>query len=159
MNTLIILAAKYFIVISCIIAAWAVWRAAAPKRFEFLARFVGAGALSLILAKIAGALYYDPRPFFSQHIVPLIPHAADNGFPSDHTLLAAWIGFSIFIINRRLGILALGVAILVGLSRIAAHVHSPIDIIGSFVISCLAVLIVFNLPWPKKSASDTPESK
>src|SRR5918911_1623581 len=45
--------------------------------------------LSYVFAQVGGLLYYDPRPFAVGHFQPLIPHAADNGFPSDHALVAA----------------------------------------------------------------------
>src|SRR5437588_12536207 len=48
-------------------------------------------AIAYIAAQIGGALYQDPRPFAVDHFRPLIAHAADNGFPSDHGLLAAAI--------------------------------------------------------------------
>jgi len=33
-------------------------------------------------------------------------------------------------------------AVLVGWARVAAHIHHPIDIIGSFVLAALSVAIV-----------------
>ena len=91
--------------------------------------------LSYIAAKIISHFYFDPRPFVVGNFTPLIPHAADNGFPSDHTLLGAAIAFAIFRFNKKLGLLLLFFAILVGFSRVLAGVHHASDIAGSIVIA------------------------
>ena len=98
--------------------------------------------LTLITAKIAGFLFYDPRPFVSGHFIPLIKHAADNGFPSDHALLSFALASLIFVFDRKLGTLAFLIGILVGYSRVYVGVHSPLDIIGSFVISVIVAALV-----------------
>ena len=43
-----------------------------------------AGLLTVGVVKLAGALYAHPRPFVVFHAAPLVAHAADNAFPSDH---------------------------------------------------------------------------
>lgn len=101
--------------------------------------------LTYVLAKIAGKLYYDPRPFVVDHIKPLIPHAANNGFPSDHTLITSAIAALVFVFNKKWGIGLAVLALLVGVGRIYAHIHSPIDIAGSFLISAGVVAIVIIL--------------
>ena len=49
------------------------------------------GTLAEILTQLGGSLFNDPRPFAVGHFRPLIPHVTDNGFPSDHALLAAFL--------------------------------------------------------------------
>src|SRR5205085_658414 len=44
---------------------------------------VAAMCLGLLLERALGR----PRPFVALGIVPLVPHAADSSFPSDHTLV------------------------------------------------------------------------
>lgn len=98
--------------------------------------------LIFIVAKIASHFFYDPRPFVVHHIKPLIPHASDNGFPSDHTLISAAFASVLYVFTKKWGIIAGVLAILVGLSRIYAQIHSPIDILGSIVISVVVVWVV-----------------
>lgn len=111
-----------------------------------------AGALmsgvGFALSRIAGALYNDPRPFVTEHILPLIPHVADNGFPSDHALLGAVVAMIVFHFNRRLGVFLLILTLCVGVSRVLARVHHPIDIVGSFGIALLASGLVFHIIMP-----------
>ncbi len=76
-----------------------------------------------------------------EHVQPLITHAADNGFPSDHTLLTMTIASILFLYNKRLGIVLAILAVIVGYSRVLAKVHHPVDIFGSIVIAIIATYI------------------
>lgn len=49
---------------------------------------VVAVALALALNVTFGAVIFEPRPFITQHIQRLIPHAADDSFPSDHAAVS-----------------------------------------------------------------------
>src|SRR5205809_383729 len=93
--------------------------------------------LSYILAFIAGKLYFDPRPFASNHFKPLIAHVANNGFPSDHALLSFTLASIVFVFNKKWGIVLFILGLFVSSARVVAGIHSPIDILGSFVISVL----------------------
>lgn len=112
------------------------------KRFSVFA------AVSLVVAygvgKLAEMLWYNTRPFVVDGTTPLIAHAANNGFPSSHTLLAATIASIIFVYNRKLGTVLWVLALAVGLSRVAAHIHHLIDIAGSVVI---AVVVVWAIEY------------
>lgn len=141
MNSLIIFVAKYFFLLSLVILGTYWFRAKRPVKIRLLERLTLGGVLAFALAALAGHLHYDTRPFVTHHLVPLIPHAPDNGFPSDHALLTAFLGFSVLLYSRTLGGVLLLIAFLVGAARVAAHIHNPQDIVGSFVIAALSVAI------------------
>jgi membrane-associated phospholipid phosphatase len=97
-----------------------------------------AGFLAWLLSGIAGALYFNPRPFVEHNIQPLFAHGPDNGFPSEHTVLAMTLTSVIYFYRRRLATAALAMTLLVGAGRVWAHVHSWIDIAGGLVIGAAA---------------------
>lgn len=90
--------------------------------------------ISYIISRIAGALYYDPRPFVAGHFVPLIAHVADNGFPSDHVLLTGALAMIVWFYNKKLGVVLWAIALLIGWARVYVGIHHVTDIIGSIVI-------------------------
>ncbi len=141
MNSIIIFVAKYFFVVSILLVASYWIRASASVKIELTWRLALGGVLAFALAALAGHLYFDPRPFVTHHLIPLIPHSRDNGFPSDHALLTAFLGFTMLLYSRTLGLTLLVVAFLVGTARVAAHIHNPRDIVASFVIAALAVAL------------------
>ena len=94
----------------------------------------------VVLIKLAAAIHTDPRPFVvDPSIKPLFAHPADNGFPSDHTALAATVALLVMMYRRWLGALLLAASIVVGAARMAAHVHHGQDIVAGLLIAALAV--------------------
>lgn len=90
--------------------------------------------LAYIASRIAGLLYFDPRPFVVGHFIPLIAHAPDNGFPSDHVLLTGAIAMVIWFYNKKLSAILWAVALLIGWARIYGGIHHVADIAGSIAI-------------------------
>jgi membrane-associated phospholipid phosphatase len=96
----------------------------------------------VVLIKFAAAIHTDPRPFVvDPSIKPLFAHPGDNGFPSDHTALGATVALLVMIYRRWLGTVLLVAAIVVGVARMAAHVHHGQDIAAGVLIAVLAVSI------------------
>ncbi len=142
MDSLIVFVAKYFLYLSVAIVGVYWLRASTNDKFSLAWKLVDGGILALAMARVSAHFYYDTRPFVAHHIKPLFAHAADNGFPSDHALLTSFLGFSLLAYSRRIAAVLLGIAVLVGWARVAAHVHSPIDIIGSFVFAGVSAAII-----------------
>ena len=144
---LIVLSAKYLIVLSVLIAIFFLFRMRSSPHLLKQAAIMGSIILMLtyVAAKIAKLFYFDPRPFVVGNFAPLIPHIADNGFPSDHTLLAAAIAAIVTKYNWRLGIILWILALLIGTARVLAGVHHTIDILGSLIIAGTVAWIAFKI--------------
>lgn len=136
MDSIVVFLANYLIFVIGLLAIFVAYRVKNRRQFVLAAAL--AGILAWDLSTIAGALYYNPRPFVSQGIEPLIPHGPDNGFPSQHTLLAMTLTSVIYFYRRWLAAVALVLTLLVGAGRAWAHVHSWIDILGGLVIAAIA---------------------
>jgi undecaprenyl-diphosphatase len=138
MDNLIIFCAKYLfiIVVLLFLLAWA--QAGKKHKLEMALAIITAGVIAVILDKLSSKLYYDPRPFVTHHLKPLVTHAADNGFPSEHTLFTITLSTVLIFYRPKLAKLSFALALLVGIGRIAAHVHSPIDIIGGIIMGLAA---------------------
>lgn len=153
--------AKYMIVFPLAMVVMDLLRAPADMRRILLKRGVLASVIAIALAKIGGALYYDPRPFAAHHFTPILSHAADNGFPSDHTLLAFTCVFLLFSqLSITETILAGLAAMLVAFSRVRIGLHSPLDIAGSILFAAIAVgvsVIMFPSPWSQKGRERNEE--
>ncbi|MEO7058546.1 MAG: phosphatase PAP2 family protein [Lapillicoccus sp.] len=101
------------------------------------------GLLTLALAAglvwLAGQLHTDPRPFVHDPSHPAqFAHAADNGFPSDHTTFAVAAAVVVMVVRRRTGMLLAVLGIAGGMARVAANVHHVQDIVAAVVIACIA---------------------
>ncbi|MEV6955667.1 phosphatase PAP2 family protein [Streptomyces sp. NPDC051183] len=91
-----------------------------------------------------------PRPF-RQHagievLEPgLVFSRSEFSFVSDHATLAMALGVGLFIANRRLGYLGIGLAVLEGLCRVYMGVHYPTDVIGGLALGTAVVLLLAPL--------------
>jgi undecaprenyl-diphosphatase len=106
-------------------------------------------AITVVLVKLAGAVHADPRPFVvDPSIKPLFAHPADNGFPSDHTALAATVALLVMTYRKGLGVVLLVASIMLGAARMVAHVHHGQDIVAGLLIAVLAVgMVVARWRW------------
>ncbi len=145
MNSLIIIGAKYpiFAIIFIALAATALSEKTIRNRLVKLALL--AIPIAFLIAFTGGQLFYNTRPFVVEHTEPLIAHVADNGFPSDHTLLAMVGAAVVFVYRRKLGVFLGILAVIVGVSRVFAKVHYPIDIVGSIVMAIAATCIAWTI--------------
>lgn len=105
--------------------------------------FTISAGVAFIADKILNRLIESPRPFMVNDIAPLFEHSSDNGFPSEHVLLAILIASVIFIYNRRLGYILAILALIIGSARVIANVHHPIDVLGGAAIGMISVFCVY----------------
>lgn len=150
MEISIVFIAKYLVFVSAAIAAVFFLRQPRARQKEILLFAVILLPLSYIMAKIISCFFFNPRPFVVDNLTPLIQHAADNGFPSEHTLFGAAVAAAVFHFNKKVGMLLALLATLVGAARVLAGVHHWADILGSISIVLLAYLMTlifrrFNL--------------
>lgn len=104
-----------------------------------------------------------PRPYdlqlaeFGKQITLLIKAQHDFSFPSGHTIACFEASGVLLIKDKRMGIPALILAILVSFSRLYLYVHYPTDVLFSVVaglifacLGCLIVTIVYKVAPIKK---------
>ncbi len=140
MHAVVDVVAQYLIFVLLAVAAVAGLTLPRNDRWRLIFQAVIAIAVLGVLVQIANHAYHDTRPFVLHHTRPWFSHPADNGFPSDHTTVAALAAFLLWP-YRRLTAVALFVgAVAVGTARVVAGVHSPTDIIGAVIIAGLAAL-------------------
>ena len=139
MHELIILVAKYAVVIPVIAVAFEFIRLGRNRKLEFVVLLLASAVFTALLVKLATTLHQDPRPFVRDGVHPYFASSTDNGFPSDHTAFSAAIAFVVLYYSRPLGIGLAVLSLLIGAARVIAGVHHGQDIIGGFVIAAISV--------------------
>jgi membrane-associated phospholipid phosphatase len=147
-HALVTLAAQYLLYVVAALALFVWLLLPRPDKVALAVEMVVGLVAVAVLVKVAGAVHTDPRPFVTNpSLKPYFAHAADNGFPSDHTSVAAVTTF--LVLRRRplagAGLLAL--TLLLGISRVVAHVHHPQDIVAGLVIGLVSAALG-ALAWP-----------
>lgn len=97
-------------------------------------RLIMAGLTSLLIGKLASIAYQpaDERPFVSQGVAPGAAFIDNPGFPSDHALLAVATVLGVYALTgrKKLSLILAFVVVMMMIARVAALVHTPLDIIG-----------------------------
>jgi undecaprenyl-diphosphatase len=102
--------------------------------------------LALGVAHFLAAAVDRARPFVDHpHAHLFLSHAPDPGFPSDHATGAFAIAFALVLRDRLTGIVALVLALLLSVGRVALGVHYPSDVFAGAVLG-LSAALVFWLP-------------
>jgi undecaprenyl-diphosphatase len=112
--------------------------------------------MALAVTAVLGALLPRTRPFAAHDgIHRFIAHAADPGFPSDHAAASFAIATAIFISSRRLGAALLAAAVLLAVSRVAAGVHWPTDVIAGGAVGAGAAIVAARI-WRRVGPTVEP---
>jgi undecaprenyl-diphosphatase len=155
MDGIIVFCARYLIYILIAVAIGYWLTLPRKQKVQVLITGIVIGIVGLVLAKTGSALYDNPRPFVSGHVTPLFSYNADNGFPSDHTLVGSLIALAIFTVSKKWGSGLLAVAVVIGLSRVFAGVHHYVDIAGSIVFALIGLVVaVYVTPLIIRSLSE-----
>lgn len=144
MDNVFIFGAKYLFLFVPLIALVFFLRQSRSNQKEMVIFSAISVALICLLAVLASHLYFNPRPFVVGNFTPLIPHSADNGFPSDHVLLVSAIASVVTYFNRRIGLVLWGVTIIVAASRVYVGVHHFADVLASMIISLSVTALVYT---------------
>ena len=129
----------HYLIVGGAILTWMLAEATKRRNLTILGFF--ALPTTFIVGRLFSLAINNPRPFIAHDIQPLFAHAADNGFPSEHTLLATAISALVFTVNKPLGFVLFAFSLMIGTARVVANVHHPLDIVGGIAIALLVVYL------------------
>jgi len=95
-----------------------------------------------IILKLCNLTYFRPRPFVGHEVNLLFYRPTDSSFPSNPATVGFSVATAIWLYDRRLGALLLGLAAPFGLSRIYCGVHYPSDVIAGALLGALSAYLV-----------------
>lgn len=136
-----------FALIALLLLLW-FWPGARAQRTDRQWSCIAAtlsASLALLMNQVIGLFWQRPRPFVDHHAVLLAAHSADGSFPSDHAAFAFAVGASIYLLDRRVGIVALVAATAMGFARVYIGVHYVSDVATGAAIGIAAALLVQQL--------------
>lgn len=123
------------VIIAPVLLTWLWVRRPDPRRAGLLA--VGVGVLAGQCANLLlGMFWFEPRPFMAGIGHTLLAHAADNGFPSDHSTLMFALGSGLILTGaaRAAGVVVCLLGLGVAWARVYLGVHFPIDVLTGIAV-------------------------
>jgi undecaprenyl-diphosphatase len=123
------------------VAAEREWR---RRLFFFLELLLSLIVSRGIVTEAIRFFFPHPRPFDALDITALVGESGDS-FPSGHGAFFFALAGTVWFYNRRRGALLFFLALVIGIARVAAGVHWPLDIVGGIATGILSALIVHFL--------------
>lgn len=105
---------------------------------------------------------HEARPYtVHPHILVVAHRSADFSFPSDHAVMAGAVTAGLWLVSKRLGIVAAVAALLMGFARVYIAAHYPHDVLAGLAFGAGVVLIGWlllssPLTWLVESLARTP---
>lgn len=112
--------------------------------FRAAVRIFSPPAAAYIAAKLIKIATEFPRPFVALAEVDPLVRVGDllGSFPSGHATFFMALGVTMYFCNRRLGIFYIIAALLIGIARIGAGVHWPLDIAAGFLLGAGVAVVI-----------------
>jgi undecaprenyl-diphosphatase len=114
--------------------SWARWK-------EMVIVFA-VSAFARFLALILKDFFHQLRPFDAFTQVHSLFVETGYSFPSGHATSFAALAFAIFFNHKKAGYVFMIFALIIGIARIIAGVHFPIDILGGFILGTIVAVSV-----------------
>ena len=144
-NTVKLVANEYFIPVTLALLILYLWFAKSPqiktKRQSLSLALLAVGLVNLMIV-LLNQFIVRPRPFDQLPTKLLFYKPTDPSFPSNAAAVSFALATAIFLVNRKLGVFALLLAILYSFSRVYAGVHFPGDVVSGAVIGILSTILV-----------------
>lgn len=143
-DRLFIFGARYLIFALFAFVAVGIWAILdGSSRVRGLLTLVGATFGSWAVTLGLGYVFNRPRPYERFDYEPLLRNIVETpSFPSAHATMAFAVATVGFMVDQRLGWVALGVALLIAFSRVGVGVHYIADVMaGMFVGITISWLI------------------
>ena len=90
----------------------------------------------------------ETRPCNALHGIVVLHCAADASFPSDHAVMAGAVTAGLWLVNRRLGVLAALAAVMMAFARVYIAAHYLQDVLAGLVLGAAVSLLGFLLVRP-----------
>ncbi|MFJ1567539.1 phosphatase PAP2 family protein [Streptomyces erythrochromogenes] len=159
LDTAVSMAGEYGILLALVLLVLWCWRgarrqdeSAAVESFTALVWAPLAAGLALIVNVPLRELVGRQRPFRQHEGLQVLDPGWGVGlgntefsFVSGHTTVAMALGVGLFVANRKLGILGIGLALAEGACRVYMGVNYPTDVIGGLALGTAVVLVLAPL--------------
>jgi undecaprenyl-diphosphatase len=123
-----------------------IWRARPTSRPRLIVVSVLGVLLAWQVIILIHQLYPHPRPQATDlPAQALVDRAIGSSLPSQHTTFAFLVATIVFCLRRRLGIAFLAGATIIGLFRVVAGVHWPLDILAGAVLGIIFGYLTYLL--------------
>jgi undecaprenyl-diphosphatase len=123
------------------------WRTGRCERRSGAVLATVSAALSLLINQPIAHAVARTRPYLAHpaHAHLLISRSHDPSFPSDHATGAFALAFGVWLYDRTIGTILLGLAAILSFARVYVGTHYPGDVVAGALIGVAVVAALYGL--------------
>lgn len=145
-NNMLITFLASFLIWFMFAGLWVAWAVDGKFRREQVLHALMATVLAWVFAQMIKSLFPSLRPFEMNGNPPLtLTVPGDGAFPSGHASAAFALATTMWLHNRKEGLVFVLVAVAIGIGRVLGNVHFPLDILGGAFIGVVVALAIDKL--------------
>lgn len=115
-------------------------------RLMALAGFIALASEYLLVEGVLKHIFQRPRPFYvNPDIVLMISEPSGYSFPSGHTASSFAVAWTLYMYNAPYKKVWIGLAALMGFSRLYVYVHFPTDVLAGALLGMSIGFVVFKI--------------
>ncbi len=153
LDRLIVFLAAYsgYVLLAVLVYIWFFRKENGGRWIVFLSLLSAAISRGLITTLIR-LFYHHPRPFLVFSDARTLLSESGYSFPSGHASFYFAISIVVYYFNKKLGSVFLATSLLMGIARVCAGVHWPVDIVGGAILGIAVGFLVCKIR-PTKNIS------
>ncbi len=133
----------FVLFLSVLVYLWFIEKNKKEAMHVFLATFFAA-AIIIVLKELYGL----PRPFYFSALTPKAGYFTPASFPSLHSAVAFALATTVIFYQKKLGSFLIITALIIGVGRIIANVHYPLDIFLGGLVGFLIAVFFKEMHFP-----------
>lgn len=134
---------QYIFIIAFVLLLYFLGYSKREKLYIFWTTVLSAIIARYVITEIIRFFYHRQRPFVTHELHQLI-QKNEWSFPSGHSAFFFAMATTVYLYNKKWGILFFISAILMNISRTVAGAHYPSDILGGIIIGVITAYMVFK---------------
>lgn len=143
MNKLIVEFLASFLIYFLFAGLMVLWFVDGKIKKEQVLHALFAAFVAWAITAIIKIIFPTLRPFQIDGLPPLtLTVPSDASFPSAHTAQAFSVAITVWLHDKKIGWMFLVTALVVGMARVLANVHYPIDIVGGAFLGTIVAVIM-----------------
>lgn len=140
LDQLMIFATNYLIQLTVLLTLFLAFKGSIKEKKSFLIIILSL-PIAVLIIKLIHIFVFEPRPFVTYNLTPLVSETLNASFPSRHATISAVVAFAFTYFKSKWSPFLLFIMIWISISRVYIGVHYPLDLIGGWTTAVISLAI------------------